>query len=302
MQGLECFQKALEIDPDYSLAQTGVADAHSMIAFYGFNSTAESVPKAKAAAIRALELDPNLAESHTALAIASLQDWDFETARREFERAIELNPRYAPARYWYGLHYLGMTQGRLEDGLEQCRLAVEIDPLSSFPAALLGMTLTISGRPEEGLEVLEPAARRDPQNGVLQRGLGLAHRQAGDLDAGLAHFRRALEITNRHPWAMMEVGTILVMMGRANEAEAYQDELEERAQSQYVSPYAMSEIPSWLGQTDKALDLLEQALEVRDATLYVVRGWLGLHPDVRRHERFRELLARIGLSDLPAAD
>src|SRR5262249_2952541 len=128
-KGLEHFQQAIAKDPAYALAYTGLADCYNLLSLYGMLPPNEAMPQAKTSAVRALELDPSLAEAHTSLAYPKLYyDWDWPGAEREFQRALELNPNYATAHHWY--HEYLTAMGRFEEGLAEILRAQELDPLS----------------------------------------------------------------------------------------------------------------------------------------------------------------------------
>ncbi len=270
-----------------------MADVNSMWAFYGIRPGPELLPKARAAAQRALAIDDSFAEAHTALAVISLLDWDFGTSEREFLRAIELDPRYALARYWYGFHYLQLLNGRDEEGIEQCRLALEADPLATFPQVMMGLALTMGRRFDEAVPHLERAVSRDPSNFFTHRTAGLHAMLQGRYDEALRSYGRSVKLSG-HPWPEAELGMTLVKAGRADEARAVQAGMQRRAETAYVSPLVLSWIPAVLGETDRAIAFLEQALEVRDPTLYVVGHWPPLEP-MRGEARFDAIRRRVGL-------
>jgi tetratricopeptide (TPR) repeat protein len=143
-----------------------------VLAFYGMKPAEELLPKAMEAATKALAIDDESAEAHTALAVTALQSWDFVTAESEFRRAIELDPGYSLARYWYGFHCLQLIHGRVDEGIEQCRLGLEADPLGTLPQAMVGIALTIGGRYDEAAPHLERSVARDPSNFFIHRTVG----------------------------------------------------------------------------------------------------------------------------------
>ncbi len=291
--GLECFQRALALDPHYAPVHAGLADALSLASYYGFLRPHDTMPKAKAAAERALALDDGLAEAHTALAFARFSfDWDWEGASRSFERALDLNPGYVSARYWHGFHLM-CAENRLEEGVAECRRAVEIDPLATYPSVLLGVTLFGSRRHDDVIEQMRPTVERDPASWVACRTLGLGYLFQPDLDHALPALENAVALAARHPWTLSDLGMAYAHQDRVKEAEAVQQEMLARAEKAFVQPVLLNQIPTALGRPAEALDHLERAYEERDGLLAVLRVWPSLDP-LRGEPRFKALVERMG--------
>jgi tetratricopeptide (TPR) repeat protein len=164
-QYLECFERAVALDPQYAQAWAGIADAYTVLAYMGIIHPNAAVPKALEAARRAVALDAALAETQNALAIASLMcAWDRATAERAFLRALELNPRYTQARDWYAMYYLLFSEGRRADAVAESRAALESDPLSSYAHTMYGFVCAHAGDSERGLEAARRAVELDPDS------------------------------------------------------------------------------------------------------------------------------------------
>jgi len=164
-RALECFQRAVALDPEYALAWAGLADAYLVLGYCGFARPEACMPKGTEAARRAVALDPSLPEAHDALGCACLLDlWDKAEAEREFLRALELNPRYVQARDRYALFYLQCSVGRLEEGVAHAKLALESDPLSGYTNAVVGYTCCCAGRYAEAVQACERAVELDPES------------------------------------------------------------------------------------------------------------------------------------------
>src|SRR5207249_2606701 len=160
----ECFHQATTIDPTYAPAYAGLANSYSLLTVYSFASATLYMPQARAAALRALELDENLAEAHTALAlIAQNQDWNWQTSEKEFQRAIELNPNYATAHHWYAEHLMWL--GRFDEALSESERARQLDPLSLIIAADYGAILLFSRQYDRAIEQFRSVLRKDPNFG-----------------------------------------------------------------------------------------------------------------------------------------
>jgi adenylate cyclase len=155
---VQCFERAVTLDPEYALACAGLADAHTMLGLYGFERPEGTMPQAKGAATRAVALDPSLAEPHCALAmVCLLYDWEWSKAESEFVCALSLNPRYIQALDWYGLFYLQWFAGRFEQGVLHAKKAVESDPLSSYANAILACAYGQAGMGGEGVSAGQTA-------------------------------------------------------------------------------------------------------------------------------------------------
>ena len=173
-KAVDLFQLALAEDDNYADAYVGLADTYALLAFYGYRPPIEVMPKAKDAVHRALEIDEALAAAHSSLGfIHTIFDWDWDSASKEFERALELNPSYSPARYWRT--NLLMTQGRLEEAVSEISHSLEYDPLSIYMQAFLGVVLLTSKKYQQASEHLLKALALEPNNFIARAGLGVAY-------------------------------------------------------------------------------------------------------------------------------
>ena len=240
-RALECFKRAVALDPKFALAWAGLADAHTALGYYGFLPPGGTMPDAKEAARRATELDPSLAEAHNALAIATLMhDRNWAEAEREIRRSLQLNPGYVQARCWYAIFYLQLVAGRLEEGVAQAQQAVEIDLLSGYTTALHAFTLRIAGRHADAIKQAHAAVERDPESyyarWVLQNTYHWGCRFAESVATGDA----ALAISGRHSWALASLATTYADWGKSSQVRAVHDELMARTAREYVAPTVLA--------------------------------------------------------------
>jgi TolB-like protein len=294
-KGVEYFRQAIESDPNYPLPYAGLADSYNFLGAFGLAilSPGEAMPRAKAAAMRALELDESLAEAHASLAFVRLyHDWDWPGAEREFQRAIELNPNYAPAHQWYS--HLLMAGGRTGESISAARRAAEIDPLS-LPAIMnLGWQYHWAGEYDLAVEHLRKLLEMDPNFEQGRWGLGLAYEQKGMFEEAVAEFQRTVALSGGRPVYVAALGHACAVGGRKAEAARAGDELEGLSKSRYVPPYWMATLYAGLGDEDRAFGWLEKAYEERSGGLI----WLGVDPrmgGLRSDPRFADLLRRVGL-------
>ena len=182
-KGIQYFQQAIEKDPGYALAYTGLADCYNLLSLYSALPPKDAMPKAKAAALQALELDESLAEAHNSLAYAKLYyDWDWNGAEKEFRRALELNPNYAIAHHWY--HEYLVAMGRFEEGHSQILRAQELDPLSLMISADVGWGFYFARRYDDALEQLRKTLELEPNFVMAHFILGLTYLQKAPVRAG----------------------------------------------------------------------------------------------------------------------
>ncbi|HWQ36832.1 MAG TPA: protein kinase [Blastocatellia bacterium] len=292
-QGIEYFQQAIEADPDYALAHAGLADCYNMLANYNALPPREAFPKAREAATRALQLDNSLAEAHTALAFAAfIYDWDWEGAEREFKKAIELNPKYAPAWQWYA-SYLAVT-GRHDEALAAAGKAKELDPLSLIVNAHLGRMLYYAGRYDEAIEQFQKTLALDPKFFAARRYIGQAYEEMGRYDDAIRELNQAVKLSGGGALVRGELGHAYAAAGRKEEARRIIAELRTASSQQGLS-FLIAVIYAGLGEKDEAFEALEQAYaEKADRMAY-----LQVDPrlkNLRSDPRYTDLLQRIGLT------
>ncbi len=292
-EAIKHFELAIAEDANYALAHTGLADSYALQLDYRGIPVAEGMQRAKAEALKALELDDDLAEAHTSLAwVTFLYEWDWETADREFGRAIQLNPTYATAHQWYA--WLLMALGRIEEALAEGRASLETDPASVSIRRTLGWLYYYARRPAEALVHLRHAVMLQPTAEESHRVLGLALTQDGQYQAAADAFREALALAPDSAYTMAGLAQLAAADGRLDEARRWLGELEARATRGYVSPVAFATIHVAAGNIDQAFEWIERAYQER-------RGWLvylNVEPildPLRGDARFAELVRRMRL-------
>ena len=271
-EGLKCFEKALEIDPDYALACSGLADSYIMLSFHGYLSPEESWGKAIPAAQKALKYGSDLGETHNTLAvIALLHDRKLEEAEKEFKRALELNPTHLQARVWYGFFYLTVARQNFKGGIEQLKIATENDPLSSYAHACYSLTFTTKDKFDEAISSAKYAVELDSESWVARYALGYAYHWSGKLNKALDEYIVALEISGRHAWTLyLQVLTHLKMNQQEAALKIFK-EMEARYRDHYLPPSCLAIAAAALGQNEKALELAHIAVDIVDPYLsYVV--------------------------------
>jgi serine/threonine protein kinase/tetratricopeptide (TPR) repeat protein len=294
-KGIEHLQQAIDLDPNYALAYTGLADAYAFLASStGGLAPREAYPKAKAAALKALELDDTLGEAHCSLGFFRLlYDWDFAAAEREYKRAIELSPNYANAHDGYGF-YLKAT-GQHEAAIHECQLAQKLDPLSPFTTLSLGWAYYFARRYDQAMAQGRKVLEMDPNFGFAHWHLGMSYVQQRLYTEAIPALQKAVILTGGGPTFVAHLGHAYGVAGREEDARRVLAELEELAQRQYVSSYFLAIINLGLGEVDQAFAWLERAYEERSGFL----AFLKVEPmldRLREDARFAALVRRVGLT------
>jgi serine/threonine-protein kinase len=292
-EGIAFFEQAIAEDPNYALAYTGLSDSYALQVDYRSVPVAEGFARAKAAAIRALELDETLAEAHASLAwCLFIHDWDWTAADREFRRAIELDPRYASARQWHA--FLLVTQGRLDEAMAESLRALELDGTSVSVRRSVGWAHYYARRHDQARYHMLRAMTMNPMAAESYRIMALIYEQQGDLREAERVAREAAELPAAGTYTQATLGFVLARAGKGGEAREVLRRLEQQAQTGYVSPVAFATVYLGLGETDHALDWMERAYDER-------RGWLAylkVNPildAVQQEPRFKALVEKMRL-------
>ena len=292
--GLELLRKAVALDPGYSLAWAGVADALTVLAYSGAARGAESKAEAIAAAKRSIELDPASPMAHTALACATLlYENNRVTAKQEFERALELNPSYAMGRCWYAHFYFNWACGDFEHGIAEARRALDSDPLSAYVTMNLGVSLLTAGRLEEAIETCRRATHLDPDSFVSCWALGVALGLAGRSTEAIATLQTAAVISRRHPLAVTGLAAVFGQNGQQAEALTLHRELIDRASRSYVSPTHLALTAEAAGLHEEAMAFARRAWDDREPSFILwarhFPPYRALHQDPRFAAILREM-------------
>ena len=283
---LDLLRQAVALDPDYSLAWAGIAEAYTVLAYFGFVRGSESKAPAIAAATRAIELDPLSAAAHTALAGAILlHDNDRALARREFERALELNPDYLFGRQWYALFFLQWACGEFDRGIEEARRALASDPLSAYGTMVLSACLSTAGQLEEAIRYGRLAVERDPESFVARWALGHALGTAGRLDEAREVLEGAAAMSGRHPLAISSLAFAFGQAGQREAAEPLFRELVERSTRAYLPLATLAIAAEAAGHREEAIALARRAWDEREPSFVLFArhfpAFRSLHSDPR---------------------
>lgn len=293
-KAIQYFEKAVEMDPDYALAYVGLANVYNMLGGYEFMRPKEVYPKARAAALKAIEIDEELAEAHTALAWNNFRfNYDWEGAEREYQRASELRPDDSALLGWDAMYLL--CAGRYDEAVLVSQRAQELDPLSLPVNTMEGFALFIAGRYGRAIEKLKTILEMNPDFAWANSVLGEVYEKQGLYADSFAAFEKAIASYGESPSLFMGfLGHAYAKGGRVEEARKILGELEELSTKRYVSPYAVGIIYLGLGQDSRAFELLDQAYEERTTMMSSLR-FDHRFDDYRSDPRFIALLERVGL-------
>ena len=287
------FERATQLDPNYALAYAGLSDCYAIISaeIFGTMPASEAAPKARAAAVRALELDPTLAEAQTSLATEKFNyEWDWSGAAQGFERAIGLNPSYATAYQRYSLYLIAM--GRAQDSFAQIQKARALDPLSLSINFSLGWRLYMARQYDAAITQLKDTLEMDPSYELPHLVAGQAYEQKGNYALAIPELRKAVELSRGTPLMVSALAHAYARSGNRAEAEKLLAQLQAKSMNQYVSPYYFAIVCVGLGRTEEALDWLEKAFGDRSNGLVFLKVEPELD-DLRSNSRFIALQQKL---------
>ncbi|HVS83978.1 MAG TPA: tetratricopeptide repeat protein [Pyrinomonadaceae bacterium] len=292
-KAIEYFEQAIQLDSEYALAFSGLADCHTFLGFYELMAPSEAVKNVRAAAFKALELDDTLAETRTSFAIyKGMYEWNFPGSREEYKEDIKLNPKYAFA---YHLHSATLIVLGLNDAaIEAERCATELEPFTAIFNASLGWWYYLSHRYDEAVEQSLRTIEIAPNHFFAHWVLGITYGQKAQYEEAITELQKAATLTGGSQHIRGDLGRIYAEMGRRDEARKLLDELMEQAKEHYVSAANIAKIYVGLGESERVFEYLEKACEERSVKL----PWFIIDPaldNLRADPRFQDILRRVGL-------
>ncbi len=287
------FQQAVDSDPTYAAAYSGLADCNSGLAWHGFKSPADALPKAYAAARKAVEIDPQSAEAHASLGLVLSHGWDWAGAEAEFRRALELDPQYANAHHWYG-DYLSIRR-RHDEALAEANRALELDPLNLMIGTWVALRYYQAHDYSRAIQHARNSVELDSNFAAAHLLLGEGYVQAGLRSEGISELKRAASLSGGSPLYTAQVAVAIAAAGRRREALRIAHELEITSRRRYVSPYGLAQIYAALKSDEDTLKWLQAAYGDRAVWM----EYLAVDPIFDRYRsdhRFQELLRRLALA------
>jgi TolB-like protein/Tfp pilus assembly protein PilF len=291
-RAIDYFNQAIAKDPNYALAYAGLADSYTLLSVFSAASPQDSIPQARVAAKKALDLDNTLAEAHASSGrILSGYDYDFERAIAEFERAIQLNPNYATSYHWISNGPL-TARGEFDRAITEGKRAVELDPLSMVDNADLGQIYFYARRYDEAISQVGKAIEIDPHSYLAHYYLGQIYQLQGHLTEAIAEYQKAVELDD-DPQALAFLGQAQARIGQHDKAQKILSRMTEEAKSRYVSAYSFALMFIALGDKERAIDALERAYREGAANdIITIRVDPMLDP-LRGDPRFEALAEKI---------
>lgn len=295
LKSLDYFNKAVKIDPGFALAYVGISDAQIMLgipdAMAGNVSPSTILPAARAAADKAIELDPTLAEAYAARGHVRWKEFDWTGAESDFKRSIELNPNYSYVHLFYSLFLT--YNGRVEEGLKESRWAVELDPYSIPIVANSSYVYSLARHYDEAIAIGRRAVEFDDTIPIGRQRLGIAYEEKGMLPEAIVEYKAAVEKSNRVQLAVASLAHAYAVSGNQIEARKLLSELEERSKHEFVSPYLRAIIHVALGERHRAIELLEEAYLEHSIDIVQAKADTKLDP-LRGEPRFQDLIKKVG--------
>lgn len=294
-KGVEYFRQAIAEDPNYSLAHAGIADCLVLMGLFGAEDPREIMPQAKAAAMKAINLDASLGEAYASLGqIKLIYDWDWKAAQADFQQAVRLNPSYPTAHQWNGEYLTSM--GLFDQGLPELKKARDLDPLSLIINTNLGLNYYWARQYDRALEQLERALELEPNFFRAHLHLGMCYERKRMYPEALAEFEKARSISE-NSWTLAGLGHCYASFGAREEAERLLDQLLELSLRQFVSCATIAVVyAGFEDRADQTLEWLEKAYEERSGLLSYLKVW-PIFDHLRRDPRFVRLLRRIGFAN-----
>ena len=292
-RAVESFERAIAIDPSYAMAYAGLADAYYLLVSYGVLSPKKTIPKAKVAVLKALELEDSLAQAHTALARLKMREWNWPDAEKEFRRAIELDPNYSTAHQWYSTFLRAMN--RFDEAWGEITLAHELNPVSPNIEASIGALFYFAGRYDEAIEQLVETIEMDPQFAYAHFLLGMVYSGKRAYDDAIKQYEEAITLWGESWEASAYLGHIWALAGNRAKALKAAERLKLVSAEGHESRYQIALIYTALGEKDEAFGWLETACQVREEGLFLLKIDPMLD-QLREDPRFISLLQRVGLA------
>jgi DNA-binding winged helix-turn-helix (wHTH) protein/TolB-like protein/Flp pilus assembly protein TadD len=293
-KSISYFEDAILQDANFALAYAGLADSYATLGILDDQRPQDSMPKARSAALKAVELDDGLAEAHAALGyVKHRYEWDFAGAQKEFQRAIELNPRYATAHQWYGWYMISV--GRFDDALAEFQQAQQIDPLSLYTNLTLGVPYFYSRNYEKAAEQFKRVSEMNPAFWLAHSWLAQTRAHEGKYDDAMAELQKAAKLSNKNFSELPLAGYIYALAGKKVEARQLLQASQRTSKDHYVPAYAIANIYAALEENDQAFAWLDRAFKERDSTMTFIKVDQRLDR-IRSDPRLAKAIERLGVA------
>ena len=291
-RGLQEFQAAAELDPDYALAYVGLADTYAILEEYTGAAASDVIPKARAFAQKALQIDDSLGEANATIGLMDNHDWKWEEAEAEFARAIALNPNYPTVHHWHSINL--RDTGRVDEALIAIKRAQELDPLSKIINVNVGIIYLNKGDSDAATKQLNATIDLDPNWWAGHMWLGVVYLRLGRNQDAIVELQKSVDLSNRASWPLSFIGYAYAISGKRSEAEAIAKELEDRYPRREAVAVQVSGVLAGLGEKDGALMWLEKGAADHSGELQRIT-WYPPFDSLRDGERYTAVVRLMGL-------
>ena len=295
LQSLEQFRKAIEIDPDFAKAYAGLADAYIILGFYNFLPAKEAMPKAKQAADAAIQIDNSLCEPYCSLGMYyASYEWNWNEAKLNFLRSIQLNSRYVQSHVWFGHYYLSWIEGKFEEGLKHLNIAIELEPHNAMSYINKYAVVFTMGKLEEAFQIAKRGYEMDTDSLIGNRIMGFAYLYKKDYTEATRFLEFASKLSNYAPFNQVDLINLYTSIGSLEKAGKVMEDLKIKLkEGKYVSSCIMSFASGFLGNLDEAIHWLEKAYEEHDAYLCILKYYPWVPTRLRQDNRFQHIISKM---------
>jgi len=291
-KGLQYFEQAVKLEPNYGLAYAGMSDSYIILGGNYWLPPHEAFAKAKASALKAVEIDGSISEAHTSLAQAMELEWDWEGAEREYKQALALNPGYATAHQWFS--FFLSIMGRHEKAIMEAKHAVELDPLSPIISLRLAQAFYVARRYQEAKDALKRTLEVSPDFFFARHFMGVVDLQDHKFEESIAELQTAAALSQGDDETTAVLGYAYALSGRKREAEKVLDSLKEQSKKRYVAPRLIALVCVSLNKKGEAFEWLEEGYKQRDSEIPSI-GVEPMFDPLHSDPRFHDLLHRLNL-------
>jgi tetratricopeptide (TPR) repeat protein len=295
---MQYFQEAMSIDPDFAPAFAGYADACCLAGFYNFFEPKDIMPKAKAAASNAIRLDSSLCEPYTSLGFYyAFYEWNFAESEKNFRKAIELNPAYTTGHFWYAMLYLSWIKRDFEESKKEGWIAIHLEPFSPIAHAIQTVNYYVAGEYDEAVRIGKIAIDLDANSYLAYKMTALAYIGLQKIPEAIEMIKKTLRVSTRYQWSMFD---LIWAYSHLNDRKAMAeliDEMDARAESEYISPFNRGLAAAWSGDLDLAFKHIEKSFDDREPMLLTIKTWPNVPDNLKKDPRCNELVKRIGFPE-----
>ena len=296
LNSMQYFQKAIDIDPDFALPYVGYADANLLLATYGLAPPKLVLPQAKQAAERALQLNSSLCEPYCSLGYYYMYyEWNWAEAKKNYLKALELNPQYCQAHSWYGWNFLACVEGKFDEAEKHGEILIKLEPLCATYYGSYSLILHIAGKYKEALAICQMGIELDESSFLCFLNEGNIYITMQKYDEAIRSYETAIKVSNRHHFIVNGLIWTYCLMGNYEKARVLMNELKERSSKEYIASTFTAFSAAYLGDLDEAFDFLEKAFNEKDPILLILKYEKWGPPTFRNDPRFQKTLERIGL-------